>query len=715
MLLLSLSVKTGFAEAKRRFQLEDSCKTWFVYTVKKLTRPACLFAVLFLIANSFSLSAAVSDIVLGDAPEPPTSLAGLPGGGLKPRIATGGFSVDTSSRQQVREFYNSVFTASTGVPINTTAVVGSCFPGTNSPTFNEATLRRINWYRAMAGIPASITLNAAENAKCQAAAVLMAEHGALQHAGIWTGWNCVSADGTNAAGSSNLALGSYGPDAITGYIWDFGGNNAAVGHRRWILYPQTQVMGTGDVPLQSPYNSANSTWIFDANYGGPRPTTRTPYVAWPPAGYVPYQVVFPQWSFALSNCDFSTSTVTMASNGVPIAITLQPYSIGSGENTRVWYPTGLDTTTSTAFPFSGTDTVYSITISNVITPFGTKNFAYTVTVFNPATAGADYSPLVINGPAQPVVATGNAYTCTPSTNPAVSGYQWIITQATNGFLVDNASNGLINFSISPTPTYPIITNAFVGGAKCFHLAHPTGTPQLLQLNEVLYPSNSTLLNFKSMLRWGVTNVQIARVQVSTDGGNIWQDIYTQSGTGGSGDASFAQKSLSLSSYVGKSTMVRFNYDFMGGSRFPQTDPDVGWSIQNIVVTNSLQLVNGVTNVTASTNLVFTPTQTGDYLLQARSVIFTDFPTELGTPKQVTAIAGSTQITINSIAVTNTQVKINFSLSGTAPSFKLLQKDTLTAAWTTNGAAVLTTNVPGVSFQFTTATGPVMRFYRVQTP
>src|SRR5438034_1286336 len=92
-----------------------------------------------------------------------------------------------------------------------------------------------------------------------------------------------------------------GADAITAYIWDFGANNDIVGHRRWLLYPQTKVMGTGDVPNQGGFAAANATWVFDANYGGPRPATRKPFVSWPPAGYVPYQVVYPQWSFALSN------------------------------------------------------------------------------------------------------------------------------------------------------------------------------------------------------------------------------------------------------------------------------------------------------------------------------------------------------------------------------------------------------------------------------
>ncbi|HZI33817.1 MAG TPA: hypothetical protein VFF11_15870, partial [Candidatus Binatia bacterium] len=540
---------------------------------------------------------------------------------------------------------------------------------------------------------AAITLNSAESVKDQAAAVMMSEHGALQHVGNWTGWDCFSSDGTNASANSNLALGNYGPDAITAYIWDFGANNYEVGHRRWILYPQTQIMGTGDVPPQSSYYSANATWVFDANYGGPRPATRTPYVTWPPAGYVPYQVVFPQWSFALSNADLSASTVTMTSNGVPVAITQQSYVTGFGENTVVWYPTSLDPTTGTKFPFNGTDTVYSVTVNNVVTSAGTKSFSYAVTVFDPATTGTDYAPLVISGPSQPVVNANNFYSCTTSTNPAVTGYQWLITQTTNGNLVDNALNGLTNFTISPTPTYSIITNPPAGGGSCFHLAHSPAAPQLLQLKEILFPSNSASLNFKSLLGYASSD-EVARVQISTDGGGTWQDIYTQPGSGGSGESSFTQHSLSLSSYAGKSTLVRFNYDFSTGSYYPQTDPYVGWCIENVVVTNSLQLLGQVTNATSSTNFVFTPAQTGNYLLQSRSVIFSEFATDLGAAKQVTVVSGPPQITISSLVVVGSQVNINFALtSGTATGFHLLQADQLGSTWTTNSTAVLTTNVP----------------------
>jgi hypothetical protein len=684
---------------------------WLVI-VKKLTR---FFVLVALVSISAAGSPLCAEVILGDPPPAPTDLSGLPGGGPHPRIVTGGFNVDTSSREQVREFYNAVYSSSTGIPINSTAVTTSCFPGTNSTAFIDATLVRINWYRAMAGMPAAVTFDATESAKDQAAAVMMSEQGALQHVGSWTGWTCFSSDGTNASANSNLALGNNGPDAIDAYILDNGANNYEVGHRRWILYPQTQIMGTGDVPPENTYYSANATWVFDANYGGPRPATRTPYVSWPPAGYVPYQVVFPQWSFALSNANLSAATVTMSSNGVAVPVTLQSYATGYGENTLVWYPSSVNPSTATAFPFGGTDTVYSVTVSNVVTSAGTKSFTYNVTLFDPATTGPGYSPLLISGTSQPSVNVANAYGCTPATNPNTTGYQWVASQMTNGNLVDNALNGLTNFTISPAPGYSIVTAPPTGSGECFHLCHVNPVPQLLQLNELLFPSSSTTISFKSLLGYASSD-EVARVQISTDGGGTWQDLFTEAGSNGAGESSFTQHTLSLANYAGESAQLRFDYDFSTGSYYPQTNSYVGWCLENIIVTNSQQLLSQITNSTSSTNFVFTPAQTGNYLLQARGVIFNQFSTDFGVAKSVTAVVGQPIIMMNSLVLSGSQTKINFTLvSGSASSFHLLQSGQPGAAWATNGSAKLTTNVPGSSYQFTTTNGPAMRFYRVVTP
>jgi hypothetical protein len=631
---------------------------------------------------------------------------------------TGGFNVDTSSREQVRSFYNAVYTSSDGVPIGTTADVSSCTPGTNSAAFREAVLRRINWFRALAGLPAAVTFDSGESAKNQQAAMIMSSNGKLQHVGDWSTWTCITSDGTNAAGNSNLALGYNGPDAITGYIWDFGAGNYEAGHRRWILYPQTQVMGTGDVPQQNSFDAANATWVFDANYGGTRPATRTPYVSWPPAGYVPYQVVYPQWSFALSDADLSAATVSMKSNGVSVAVTQQSYVTGYGENTLVWYPSTLDPTSAgTVFPFNGTDTVYTVTVGGVITSAGAKSFTCTNTVFDPAVPGADYFPSIISGTSQPSVNANNAYTCTPVPDPNVTGYQWLTSQSTNGSLFDGAEGGLANFTISPTPIYPVITNTPVAsGAHSFHLTHTNAVPQLLQLSRLLFPASNSVVSFQSELGYA-TSVQVARVQVSVNGGTTWQDIYAQAGTGGPGETSFTLRTLSLSNYVAKPTLLRFNYDISSGSYFPQSTPGAGWALDNILVTNISQLVNLTTNATASTNFTFIPTVATNYNLQARALIFNEFSLDPGPVKQVTAMVGPPVIALAAPIIAGSQVQLNFTVSsGSAATFHLLQADQLgSRTWVTNASALLTTNVAGSSYHFTTTNGPATRFYRVQTP
>ncbi len=191
-------------------------------------------------------------------------------------------------------------------------------------------------------------------------------------------WQCYTEEGDEGAGSSNLYLGVYGPAAISGYVYDPGSGNYFVGHRRWILYPQTQYMGTGDIPPVDGYPAANALWVFDLdNMWGPRPAARDTFVAWPPPGYVPYQVVYPRWSFAYPQADFSQAAVTMTRMGQPLAVQQLAVVYGYGENTLVWEPQ-----TSFIDPPS-VDTLYTVTVSQVLVDEQLQNFSYTVIIFDP--------------------------------------------------------------------------------------------------------------------------------------------------------------------------------------------------------------------------------------------------------------------------------------------------------------------------------------------
>src|SRR5687767_8068125 len=86
---------------------------------------------------------------------------------------TGGFVVNTQDRETVRTFFNAMFYSGSGVAANWTGNLGNCDPGTTSQAYQGAVLRRINFYRAMAGVPADVTFNAEYSAKAASAAAIV--------------------------------------------------------------------------------------------------------------------------------------------------------------------------------------------------------------------------------------------------------------------------------------------------------------------------------------------------------------------------------------------------------------------------------------------------------------------------------------------------------------------------------------------------------------
>ena len=286
-----------------------------------------------------------------------------------PLIFTNSPFLDTQNRQLVKSYYLNDYLGSEGIVSGWNGNVSTCDPGTTSDGFKNAVAQRINYFRTMAGVPSIVTLDPIYNQKAQAAALMMSANGTLSH-NPPSSWKCYTADGDEAAGSSNLAMGMYGPGAISGYMSDSGSNNTAVGHRRWILYPQTQKMGTGDVISGWGWNSL---WVFDHdNMWGTRPETREAFVAWPPPGYVPLQVVYSRWSFSYARAGFSSSTVSMNCTGTDIPVTVYSIQNGYGENTIVWEPV------QSLSP----ETTCIVNITNVNIDNTPQDFQYEITIFD---------------------------------------------------------------------------------------------------------------------------------------------------------------------------------------------------------------------------------------------------------------------------------------------------------------------------------------------
>jgi hypothetical protein len=294
--------------------------------------------------------------------------------------APGGLSVDVKDRQAVLDFYTQHYLGWTSAAAAWTGSQAQCIPGDTSAAFKDAVAHRINFFRAMAGVPATITFADAANLKAQAAALMMSANKALNHTPP-ASWKCYSDTGHSGAGSSNLAGGAYGWDAITLYMQDPGSGNTASGHRRWILYPPTKVMGTGDVPYTASYMAANSLVVFGNPLASPAPAPRDGFVAWPPAGYVPHPLVFARWTFSIPGADFSAASVSMSSKGSPISVVQAPIANGYGDNTLVWIPLGL--ADSAPWPTLSADTTYAVTLNNVKINGTPHSYTYDVTVFNP--------------------------------------------------------------------------------------------------------------------------------------------------------------------------------------------------------------------------------------------------------------------------------------------------------------------------------------------
>ena len=262
----------------------------------------------------------------------------------------------------------------------------TCNPGNTSQAYKDAVLLRINYFRLAAGVPALTGLNPTFNQKAQAAAFMMSRNNRLSHfPGILpddpANWVCFSLDGQEGAGSSNLALGTNGASTIDSYIQDSGNGNEPVGHRRWLLHPPSQEMGTGDIPWTGTYRSSNALYVFDGHTFDPRPPVRDDFVAWPPKGHIPYQVVFQRWSFGYPDADFSGAQVRVTQNGADLPLVQYAPDNGFGENTLVWEMTGIDRFST--WPKPAADLPCVVTIQNVLINGQPRDFTYEVIIIDP--------------------------------------------------------------------------------------------------------------------------------------------------------------------------------------------------------------------------------------------------------------------------------------------------------------------------------------------
>ncbi len=536
-------------------------------------------------------------------------------------IPSSNFQVDITSRENVRNFYNAVYNASNDISADWMGDISNCNSGQSSQQHKEATLRRINFFRAMAGVPAWITFTGSANAKARSAALLASANNALSHYPP-SSWDCYSPIASQASASSNIALGETGPNAITAYIEDAGSHNLSVGHRRWLFYPQTKIMGTGDIsPASGTGQKASAINVFDDQYGQIRPETRNEYVSWPPAGFVPYQMVFPRWSFSIPHADFSQAQVTVTLNNQAIGVNVYPAENGYGENTLVWE------IKSTDLVKPNTDLVYQVSVNNVlINRRFVKNYTYQVKAFDPAIQGHDSIVSNITGSSEITSGQTNQYVL--STIPSVDRYEVLRAQRMPYQRIANAEIGLEQLQTNTSGASHIISNFTASsGQKAYYLSHLSGVDQHLSFDKQFLVHSDSSLNFDSRINCAMPD-ESARVQVSIDDGASWIDIYNQAGVRfGLRESDFTTQSINLSAFAGNIIRVRFNFTFKSGWRCITANS--GWYLDDIVFNH----VDALTNIQLTTishpSFQFSPTQVTDYVLVVRGILFNGFTGQWG--------------------------------------------------------------------------------------
>ncbi|MFO7722528.1 MAG: hypothetical protein R6V49_04815 [Bacteroidales bacterium] len=243
----------------------------------------------------------------------------------------------------------------TGNPTN-------CVAGTISQDSRDKVIQRLNYFRRLVGLSDNVTENPDQHQGCQEASLIFKAQNNLSHFPPQS-WKCWTQAGRSAAETSNIAWGtaSSGGNAIhttrgiSGFIEDEGANNKEVGHRAWFLMPGLFKLGVG---------STNSTccmqWKDNYNTTGTSPE----FIAYPPKGYVPNQVVFPRWSFAIpTGATFTNATVTMTdANGANVSLNIvnKPANQPGSYPLRhlVWEP-NINVTNIAA------DATYTVTINNI--------------------------------------------------------------------------------------------------------------------------------------------------------------------------------------------------------------------------------------------------------------------------------------------------------------------------------------------------------------
>lgn len=525
------------------------------------------------------LSAGVTEHVYGWTP------------GVGNESATSGFTVDRQSRSDVVSFWHAIYEESEGYEarMNWTGSVAGGDPGATSAAFKGDVQRRVNYYRAMAGMDADMAMNSgstvlitSETPSVARPASSTTKQSAAQYAaymvtinsdqyrpggGVATGthnphnppisWLWDGSVARNGAFYSNLASGVYGPGAIDAYMIEgdqaaAGGTNHEVAHRRLILYSRRAEFATGDVTMtpsgNAPYFAANALYSAGNLLSPPTPQ----FIAWPGEGYFPEPLSTKYWSLSYPGADFSSASVSMSHvTGGSVSVSVVSRSANFGDRTLVWEPNAAQIPSA-----ADQDQRYDITVSNVLIDGVPQSYSYSVMVINPNRLNDSTD---LSGSLSPPD-TGAQYFFDPV--EGVSAYRFEVSSEVSGTWLEGAEDSSSSKVIDGTTgTYALRRwEASNSGSLGFHigLTQENFECQYVELDRLIVPAANSLLEFYHRKRRMGADTR-AKAEISTDDGITWTELWGLQGDAGYDDA-FTQAQVSLAAYAGEVVSVRFSVE-----------------------------------------------------------------------------------------------------------------------------------------------------------
>lgn len=478
------------------------------------------------------------------------------------RMASRGLAVNALNRDDAVAFWYAVYQASEGY--QTRVRWTGTFPneaGTTSAAFAADVERRINYYRAMCGVPAKARVNSGsrvivketdlyqpaasvtKSAACQQAALMIAASYDIQ-TGVVSGmshnpdpsvpqWSPAA---WNAAVHGNLAFGTYGPGSIDEYAVEELLANAAtstwnflVGHRRWLLASASTDFATGDFPGKSAFlPPTNVLYVFQREEELAS-LPESPFVSYPPNGFFPAVLNGRFWSLSRRDADFSAATVQMAdAAGVPIPVSNVRMDSSYGEPALIWQVSGgADARRVTI------DRQYRVTVQGIRIAGIPTTHQYNVTLFQPELLRRS-TPIL--GPGRAGLRDKVKYKIRPiagARTTRIVQYERVRKPWTEGG--EGKKPDVID---KTSPIYPLLATkagakgaGAISGQKSFNLTFPEtydiiqrGVPdQIMELGPWIHTKNGSELTFQYR-RGLMSDASWLVVEVSSDQGNTWKKV-----------------------------------------------------------------------------------------------------------------------------------------------------------------------------------------------